>query len=85
MSLVDTLRIISGGYKPLPEPEQVQKRPTAAELAADYPVEDDGLVAEQDKCPACGEMRADYLVGDRDGVSVKCSTCGMVYRPGEEY
>jgi hypothetical protein len=38
-------------------------------------------VALEDACPACGEREPDELVW-RDGDSVECQRCNMVYRPG---
>ena len=40
----------------------------------------DELVAEIDACPKCRERNADKLVWQDNG-KVKCSTCGMRYRP----
>jgi len=40
----------------------------------------DELVAETDACPKCRERNADKLVWQDNG-KVKCSTCGMRYRP----
>jgi len=40
----------------------------------------DELVAEADACPKCRERNADKLVWQDNG-KVKCSTCGMRYRP----
>jgi len=40
----------------------------------------DELVAETDACPKCRERNVDKLVWQDNG-KVKCSTCGMRYRP----
>ena len=44
---------------------------------------EDTLVSPDDSC-TCGERRMDWLVWDDDGINVKCSTCGEVFRPGGE-
>jgi hypothetical protein len=41
----------------------------------------DELVAEADACPKCRERRVDSLVWQKDGVHVKCTTCGKRYAP----
>ena len=41
----------------------------------------DELVAEADACPGCGERNVDNLVWQKDGVHVKCTTCGKQYTP----
>ena len=41
----------------------------------------DDLVAEADACPGCGERNVDNLVWDKDGQTVRCSTCGKQYTP----
>ena len=40
----------------------------------------DDLVLEADACPKCGERNVDKLVWQDNG-KVKCTTCGMRYRP----
>jgi hypothetical protein len=40
----------------------------------------DELVAEADACPKCRERNVDNLVWQENG-KVKCTTCGMRYRP----
>jgi hypothetical protein len=41
----------------------------------------DELVAEADACPKCRERNVDNLVWQKDGVHVKCTTCGKRYAP----
>jgi len=41
----------------------------------------DDEVVEGSQCPACGERRVDYLVWQKDGKHVKCTTCGKRYAP----
>jgi len=41
----------------------------------------DELVAEADACPGCGERNVDNLAWDKDGQTVRCSTCGKQYTP----
>jgi hypothetical protein len=41
----------------------------------------DDLVAEADACPGCHERNVDNLVWDKDGQTVRCSTCGKQYTP----
>lgn len=36
-----------------------------------------------DPCPQCSERRADCLVWE-DDLTVRCSTCGTTYRPGDQ-
>lgn len=37
-------------------------------------------VAPEDRCPKCGERDADRLAWE-DEQSVRCQTCGGLYRP----
>jgi len=56
----------------------------AESVDADYvrnALNDDDLVAEQDACPKCGERRLDFLVWQKGGKYVKCTTCGKRYAP----
>jgi len=41
----------------------------------------DDEVASTGACPKCGERRVDYLVWQKDGKHVKCTTCGKRYTP----
>jgi len=41
----------------------------------------DELVTEADACPGCGERNVDNLAWDRDGQTVRCTTCGKQYTP----
>ena len=41
----------------------------------------DDEVTEGSQCPACGERRVDCLAWQKDGVHVKCTTCGKRYTP----
>lgn len=43
--------------------------------------DDDNLVAAEDRCPLCGERRADSLLW-LDDERVECQTCGFRYTPG---
>ncbi|MBM4020629.1 MAG: hypothetical protein FJ288_20305 [Planctomycetes bacterium] len=41
----------------------------------------DELVSETDACPKCRERNIDKLIWQKNGVHVKCTTCGKRYTP----
>ena len=44
--------------------------------------ETDDVVEDGNECPECGEARMDWLICQDDD-SIKCTTCGHVYRLDE--
>ena len=44
--------------------------------------ESDDVVEDGNECPECGEARMDWLICQDDD-SIKCTTCGHVYRLDE--
>lgn len=42
----------------------------------------ENLVSPDLACPGCGQRDADRLIWQDDFETVRCATCGTVYRPG---